>query len=151
MEDAIRTLNEQRDEHIERRDRLRADISSVQAIIKQKREAQAAHQRTLEAQARHNVPELRFWENCLGLRIEASGSGVEDQLRLIFDRVEDRDGSKDAWFELNMGGKEYVVPATMPKLEKETLDAVVERLNESRELGPFLKAIRHLLACASKA
>lgn len=150
MQDAIRTLTEQKEEHIERRDRLKADIASIQASIKQKREAQSAHQRTLEAQARHNIPELRFWEHCLGLRIEGSGFGVQDQLRFVFSCVEDRDTGKEAWFELHMGGKEYRVVASQPKLEKESLAAVVERVNEARELGPFLKSMRGILVAALK-
>lgn len=151
MEEAIRTLTDQKEEHIARRDRLKADIASIQSSIKQKREAQAVHQRTLEAQARHNIPELRFWEHCLGLRIEASGSAVEDQLRFCFVCIDERDESKDAWFELHMGGKEYVIADTKPKLDSEDVEAAVGRLNEGREVGVFLKAMRALFVQALKA
>ena len=151
MDEAIRTLTEQREEHVSRRDGLKADIASIQSTIRQKREAQTAHQRSLEAQARHNIPELRFWEHCLGLRIEASGFGVEDQLRFVFLSVDERDEDKETWFELHMGGKEYTVAETKPKLEKEDVDAVVEKLNETKELGVFLKAIRVLFMEALKA
>ena len=151
MDEAIRTLTDQKEEHVARRDRLKADIASIQGTIKQKRQAQATHQRSLEAQARHNIPELRFWEHCLGLRIEASGLGGEDQLIFVFSCVDERDEAKETWFELNMGGKEYQVAETRPKLENESVDAVVERLNETRELGAFLKAIRGLLIEALKA
>lgn len=145
METAIRTLTQQKEEHLSRRDNLKADIVSIQSTIKQKREAQSAHQRALEAQARHNIPELRFWEHCLGLRIEASGLGVQDQLRFVFVCVDERDESKEGWFELNMGGKEYEVAGSKPKLEKERIDEAVERVNETRELGAFLKTMRALL------
>ena len=152
MEEAIDTLTQQKEEHLERRDRLKADIATVQAIIKQKREAQSQHQRSLEAQARHNVPELRFWEHCLGLRIEASGfDGAEDQLRFVFLCVDERDEGKECWFELAMGGKEYEVAETQPKLEKDRVDEAVERLNENRELGAFLKSMRVLFVEALKA
>ncbi|KAK3725152.1 kinetochore-associated Ndc80 complex subunit spc25 [Vermiconidia calcicola] len=144
MHEAIRTLSAQKEEHVERRDRIKDDINSVQAIIKQKREAQAVHQRALESQARHNIPELRFWEHCLGLRIEASGFGVEDQLRFVFGCVDERDQSKEVWFELLMGAKEYEVPNTKPKLEKERLEETIDRLNETKEVGPFLKAMRSM-------
>lgn len=144
MNEAIRLLTEQKEDHLARRDRLRADITSIQSSIKQKREAQAIHQRTLEAQARHNIPELRFWEHCLGLRIEASGSGVDDQLRFVFVCIDERDEGKEAWFELQMGGKEYEVVESKPRLESESLDAVVESLNENREIGAFLKGMRGL-------
>ena len=144
MEDAIQTLTTQKEEHVARRDRLKADISSIQSSIRQRREAQAVHQRGLEAQARHNIPELRFWEHCLGLRIEGSGTGAEDQLKFVFVSVDEKDESKEVWFELRMGLKEYDVITAKPKLEKDRLDEVVERLNETRELGSFLKAMRML-------
>ena len=150
MQEAISTLTEQKDEHLARRDRLRADITSIQSSIKQKRDAQATHQRALEAQARHNVPELRFWEHCLGLSIEASGFDVEDQLRFVFVCLDERDEGKTAWFELQMSGKEYEVVETKPQLERESLEAVVERLNETRELGAFVKGMRGLFVEASK-
>ena len=151
MHDAIRALTEQKEEQVARRDRLKDDLKSIQSTIKQKRDAQSAHQRALEAQARHNIPELRFWEHCLGMRIEASGFGVEDQLRFVFVCVDERDENKEVWFELNMGGKEYEVSGMKPKLDRESLDAVVERLNGSREVGLFLKAIRELFVDALKS
>lgn len=152
MEEAIEALTQQREEHLERRDRLKADIATVQATIKQKREAQAQHQRGLEAQARQNIPELRFWERCLGLRIEASGfDGVEDQLRFVFLGADERDEENECWFELAMGGREYAVAETQPKLESDSVDEAVEKLNEHRELGAFLKAMRVLFVEALKA
>lgn len=151
MEEAIEALSQQKEEHLERRDRLKADIATVQAVIRQKRGAQAQHQRSLEAQARHNVPELRFWEHCLGLKIEASGfDGVEDQLRFVFVCVDERDEEKGCWFELAMGGREYDVVETEPKLEKDRVDEAVQRVNESRELGTFLKTMRALFVDALK-
>lgn len=151
MEEAIEALKLQKEEHTERRDRLKADIATVQATIRQKREAQASHQRVLEAQARHNVPELRFWEHCLGLRIEASGyEGREDQLRFVFVCVDERDEERECWFELSMGGREYEVAETEPRLDAERVDEAVERLNEGKELGAFLKAMRVLFVEALK-
>jgi kinetochore protein Spc25 len=144
MEEAIRTLSVQKEEHVARRDRLKADINSIQSSIRQRREAQAVHQRALEAQARHNIPELRFWEHCLGLRIEGSAPGVEDQLKFVFVSVDEKDESREVWFELRMGPKEYDVVTAKPRLDKERLEEVVERLNETRELGAFLKTMRGL-------
>ena len=150
MEEAIHTLSVQKEEHVARRDRLKEDITSLQSGIRQRRDAQAVHQRALEAQARHNIPELRFWEHCLGLRIEGSGAGAEDQVKFVFVSIDEKDESKEAWFELRMGSKEYNVAKTKPTLEKEQLDQVVERLNETRELGGFLKAMRTLFIEAIK-
>jgi kinetochore protein Spc25, fungi type len=151
MDEAIRALSAQREERVERRDRLRQEIAAIQGTIKQKREAQNAHQRALEAQARHNVPELRFWEHCLGLRVEGSGVGAEDQLRFVFVCIDERDQAKEVWFELQMGSKDYDVPASKPKLERERVEEIVQRLNETKDLGPFFKEIRGLFIDTIKA
>ncbi|KXT01528.1 hypothetical protein AC578_4540 [Pseudocercospora eumusae] len=149
MHDAIRSLTAQKEEHTSRRDQLKQEIASVQASIKQRREAQAAHQRSLDAQARENVPELRFWETCLGLRIE--GTGIDDTLKFIFDCVDERRIDKECWFELQIGGREYTVSSMKPRLEREDVEGTLERLNESKELGPFLKAMRSLFAEALRS
>ena len=142
MHEAIQSLAAQKEEHVARRDALEFDIADAQAAIKQRREAQGAYQRSLDAQARHNIPELRFWEHCLGLRIE--GTGVDDCLRFVFLCVDERDPEKDCWFDLQMGGRECEVGATKPKLNQEDVEDVQEKLNESRELGGFLKGMRSL-------
>ncbi|KAK5132645.1 hypothetical protein LTR08_008767 [Meristemomyces frigidus] len=142
MHDAIQALTQQKEEHVARRSELKEEIASVQASIKQRREAQAAYHRSLDAQARHNIPELRFWEHCLGLRIE--GTGTEDLLRFVYVCVDERDAERECWFELHMGGKEYEVTATKPKLDRDAVDEVQERMYESRDLGAFLKGMRSL-------
>lgn len=149
MHDAIRSLQQQKEDHTTRRDALKEEIASVQASIKQRREAQAAHQRSLDAQARHNIPELRFWEHCLGLRIE--GTGIEDHLKFVYLCVDERDAERECWFELDMGAPEYTVAATKPKLERESVEEVQERLSETRELGGFLKGMRSLFVQAVRA
>lgn len=149
MHEAIRSLTLEKEEHTSRRDQLRTEIASVQSSIKQRREAQAAHQRSLDAQARHNIPELRFWENCLGLRME--GTGVDDRLKFIFIRIDECKPDRECCFELQIGGREYTVSSTKPRLEREDIDAAQEQLNESKELGPFLKAMRKSFVQALRA
>ncbi|KAK5120543.1 hypothetical protein LTR85_006199 [Meristemomyces frigidus] len=149
MHAAIRSLSEQKEEHLARREQLKDDIASVQASIKQRREAQTAYQRSLDAQARHNIPELRFWEHCLGLRIE--GTETEDVLRFVYVCVDERDAEKECWFDLSMGGKEYEIASTQPKLERDSVDEAQERLNETRDLGAFLKSMRTLFLHAARA
>jgi kinetochore protein Spc25, fungi type len=149
MHEAIRALSAQKEDHVARRDELKAEIAEVQASIKQRREAQAVYQRSLDAQARHNVPELRFWEHCLGLRIE--GTGIDDCLRFVYVCVDDRNPEKECWFELQMGGKEYEVGGTNPKLDRDSVDEIQEKLSDSRELGAFLKSMRILFMKGMKS
>lgn len=146
MHEAIHSLSAQKEEHVARRDSLRAEIDSVQHAIKQRRGAQAAYQRSLDSQAKHNMPELRFWEHCLGLRIE--GTGIEDQLRFVYVCVGERDTENECSFDLHMGGKDYAVVETSPKLERGRVEEAQEKLNETRELGGFLKEMRSLLVKA---
>ncbi|KAF2767991.1 hypothetical protein EJ03DRAFT_275108 [Teratosphaeria nubilosa] len=148
MHEAIRSLTLQKEEHISHADELKAEIARVQAAIKQRREAQAAHQRSLDAQARHNVPELKFWEHCLGLRIE--GTGIEDRLRFVYVCVDDKESDAECWFDLDMGGRDYEVASTEPRLDQEAVEEMQSTLNETRELGGFLKGMRALFQHASR-
>ena len=139
----------QKSEHEARRSELQSSIAETQAAIRQRREAQAAHQRSLDAQARHNIPELRFWEQCLGLRIEGAEEGGES-LRFVFTCVDEQDEGRECWFELDTGKRDFVVTETEPKLEREELEGLLERANEGRELVALLKGMRGLFVQALK-
>ncbi|KAK4971930.1 kinetochore-associated Ndc80 complex subunit spc25, partial [Elasticomyces elasticus] len=141
-------LSSRRDEHQQLRDGLKLQIAELQKAIRSRRDAQQQHQRRLDGQARHNMPELSFWESNLCLKIE--GAGSEDRLKFVYTHVDERDWEKECWFELSMGGREYEVIACKPRVEKEAVDAVLERLNETRELAGFLKGMRTLFAEAVK-
>ncbi|GAB7350918.1 hypothetical protein MBLNU459_g1430t1 [Dothideomycetes sp. NU459] len=149
MHETIDELKAQRQEHLIHRDDLRAQIADVQKAIQVRRHAQQQHQRQLDDQARHNAPELNFWESNLCMRIE--GAGDADQLKFIYTHVDERDWERECAFDLDMSRREYEIVATEPRLEDEAVDAVLERLNETRELASFLKAMRSLFADAVKS
>lgn len=144
MESAIAAITQQRDSHAQHRDRLRSEVASLNKQIAARRSAQQAHTKELEAQSRLNVPELDFWETYLGLRIE--GAGQVDRLKFVFSNLDDRDWEKEAWFELDTERREYRVVGCRPKVEQGDVEACVERLNESRDLGAFLKGMREVFA-----
>lgn len=148
MHTAISTLTDQRDDRLAQRDTLKAQVADVQRAISSRRQAQQSHQKYLNQQARHNVPELEFWQDYLCLRIE--GAGQVDKLKFMFTHLVDNDWEREAWFELGTGSRNYVVGRTVPKLEREQVDGVVEKLNEGRDLAPFLKAMRALFVEALK-
>ncbi|KAJ8608598.1 hypothetical protein MRB53_039565 [Persea americana] len=77
LREAITTLQSQKEEQLQRRTDLEAQVRTVQADIKERKEAQAAHHKALDAQARQDIPELRTWENLLGLRISAGGTDCD--------------------------------------------------------------------------
>lgn len=142
MQSAIAAITQQRDSHAQHRDRLKSGIASVNKQIAARRSAQHAHAKELDVQSQLNVPELDFWETYLGLRIE--GAGQVDRLKFVFSNLDERDWEKEAWFELDTERREYRVIGCRPKVEEGEVEACVGRLNESRDLGAFLRGMREV-------
>lgn len=148
MQSAIAAITQQRDWHAQHRDRLKSEIASFNKSIAARRSAQEAHAKNMDAQSRLNVPELDFWETYLGLRIE--GAGQVDRLKFVFNNLDERDWEKEAWFELDTERREYRVIGCWPKVEEVEVEACVDRLNESRDLGAFLRGMREVFVKGMK-
>ncbi|KAI9849320.1 MAG: kinetochore-associated Ndc80 complex subunit spc25 [Sclerophora amabilis] len=148
MQSAIAAVTSQRDARASDRDRVRSQIAETQKLVNQRLEAQQEHARHLDSQARFNMPELDFWQDYLCLRIE--GAGKADRLKFVFSHLDERDWEKEALFELGMGKRDYEVLHCRPKLDTEKVDGVLDKLNESRDLGEFLKEMRQLLVESMK-
>lgn len=148
MQSAIAAITQQRDSHAQHRDRLKSEIASFKKQIAARRSAQQTHAKEIEAQSRLNVPELDFWETYLGLRIE--GAGQVDRLKFVFSNLDERDWEKEAWFELDTERRDYRVVGCRPKVEEGEVEACVERLNESRDLGAFLRGMREVFVKGMK-
>jgi kinetochore protein Spc25 len=142
MHAAISNLTTHRDEMLAHRDELRTELSSLQSTLSARRDAQTRHARYLHSQSRWNGPELQFWEDYLCLRIE--GVGKEDRLKFVFSHVCEKDWEREAWFELDTSDREYKILRTSPKIERDEAATCLEKLNESRELGPFFKTMREI-------
>lgn len=149
MEAAIGSLTGQRDANLAARDGLKKQIAEAQKEIDSRLAAQRAHAARVEAQSRFNVPELDFWVTNLCLRIE--GAGQNDRLKFVYTHVDERDWEREAWFELNTAARDYDIKHCRPKLEREKIDRVLERVNESRELPALLKGMRELFVEAMKS
>ena len=148
MQTAIAEISQQRDAHAAHRDNLRNEIKTLQKQIGQRQSAQSQHAREVDAQSRLNVPELDFWETYLGMRIE--GAGQADRLKFVFTCVDEREWEREAWFELDTEKREYAIAVVRPKVEEGEVEGVLDRLNESRDLGTFLKGMREVFAKAMK-
>jgi kinetochore protein Spc25, fungi type len=148
MQAAIMSLTEQRDRNLASRDTLKKQITETQKEIDAKLAAQRAHAQRIDAQSRFNVPELEFWITNLCLRIE--GAGQSDRLKFTYTHVDEKDWEREAWFELNTSSRDYDVRHCRPKLEKEKVEKVLERVNETRELAVLLKGMRELFVEAMK-
>ncbi|KAL0940617.1 kinetochore protein spc25 [Colletotrichum truncatum] len=149
MQAAIAQLAEERDKHLATRDALKKQIEETQKEIDARLAAQRAHAKQLEAQSRFNVPELEFWQQNLGLRIE--GAGQDDRLKFIYTYVDEKDWEREAWFELCTSSRDYDIRHCRPKLERERVERVLDQLNETRELAVLLKGMRELFVEAMKA
>ncbi|KAI1495567.1 chromosome segregation protein Spc25-domain-containing protein [Biscogniauxia marginata] len=149
MQAAIASLSAQRDRNAAARDALRRQIAETQREIDARLAAQRAHAAHMEAQSRFNVPELDFWISNLCLKIE--GAGQTDRLKFVYSHIDEKDWECEAWFELCTASRDYDVRHCRPKLEREKVDRVLERVNETRELPALLKGMRELFVEAMKS
>ncbi|KAI1083789.1 chromosome segregation protein Spc25-domain-containing protein [Whalleya microplaca] len=149
MQAAIASLSAQRDKNQGLRDALKAQIAETQKEIDARLAAQRAHAAHVEAQARFNVPELDFWISNLCLKIE--GAGQTDRLKFVYTHIDEKNWEREAWFELSTLSRDYDVRHCRPKLEREKVDRVLERVNETRELVVLLKGMRELFVEAMKS
>lgn len=149
MEASIAALASQRDRQEAERDALARQVADTQRAIDAKLAAQQARARQREAQARFNVPELDFWVTNLCLSME--GAGNDDRLRFVYTHIDDQNWAREAWFELDTAQRDYAVRHCRPKLEREKVDRLLERVNESRELVVLLKGMRELFMEAIKS
>lgn len=149
MEAAISSLSSQRDQHVATRESLKKQIALAQAEIESRLEAQRAYAQQQDAQQRFNVPELDFWICNLCLRIE--GAGQDDRLKFVYSHIDEKNWEREAWFELVTSSRDYDVKHCRPKLERESVERVLEKVNESRELVTLLKGMRELFVEAMKS
>ena len=149
MHAQIEKLEGHQANQMQQRDKLKQQVAATQRQIEQKVAAQREYAKKMERQARLNGPELLFWETYLGCRIE--GAGEEEKVKVVFvfpGRKGKEEGEREAVFELKVpeGSGGYEVCYCKPRLEDAKVQAVVERLNESREIGVLLKGMRGLFA-----
>lgn len=159
MNSAIRSLEATHASHCKTRDRLRSQVTQTQRQIDAKLEAQREYNAKLESQSRLNGPELAFWETYLGARLE--GAGALDRIKVVFTLEGGRKGGKsggsqdqEVWFELDLSRRDYEVRAIGGAVEVRDMGRVgqvVDRLNETRDIGQFLAGMRALFLDEMKA
>ena len=154
MNSAIRSLESTHAAHSQTRDRLKQQVAQTQRQIDSKLVAQREYSSKLESQSRLNGPELLFWETCLGVRLE--GAGMDDRIKCVFtfDGENGRE-EREVWFELDLSRRDYEVRAIGGAVQEGNIKAgverVVDRLNETRNIGHFLAGMRSLIAKELKA
>ena len=148
IQSMIASLSAQRDSHLRTREELKQKIADTQKQIDARLAAQKAHAQHIEELARFNEPELDFWESTLCLTIE--GAGQVDRLKFTFTHIDDRDWNREAFFELSTSAVDYEVIYCKPKLEKEKVERVMDRWNETKDFRIGLKEMRELFVEAMK-
>ncbi|KAF8544095.1 chromosome segregation protein Spc25-domain-containing protein [Trichophaea hybrida] len=141
-ENAIAVMEHKKRMKDDHKESLLAQIEETKLAIEKKRAIRAAERQALALQQTRNKPELEFWEDHLGMKIE--GAGVADQLKIIYTHLVDPDWNKEFWFVVSMMSRDYEVIKCRPKLDPDEVTRVVDKLNETREFSPFLKDMRQL-------
>ncbi|KAI5857124.1 chromosome segregation protein Spc25-domain-containing protein [Tricharina praecox] len=139
-ENAIADIDRKRRVKEEQKEALQAQIEEVKLAIEKKRAIRAAQRQALTQQQAKNVPELVFWEDHLGMRID--GAGVADHLKITFTHLSEPD--VESWFVVSMVKRDYEVVQCRPRLDMEDVGRVADKLNETREFAGFLKDMRKL-------
>lgn len=148
MQSAIASLSAQRDAHLATKETLKQQIAETQKQIDAKLAAQRTHAKHVDAQSRFNIPELDFWTSTLCMEIE--GAGQNDRIKFSFSHIDDRDWTREAYFELDTSKRDYEIASCKPKLEQEKVDKIVDELNEIRDLRVLCKGMRELFVEAMK-
>ncbi|KAJ8099045.1 chromosome segregation protein Spc25-domain-containing protein [Lipomyces tetrasporus] len=121
------------------RDAVVAQIRETQSLLDKKRAERSVDRAKFLAQSSLNAPELAFWEQNLGMRIEGF---KDDQLKIVYSLVSESSWNREYYVLVDLSDHEYEVLRCEPQLENSVLEGIVARLNESRDFGRFLTDIR---------
>jgi len=96
-----------------------------------------------EKARKYRLEELKrgscFYSERLGLRFERFDER-EGHLRFTFNNLDARDPLREFWFDLEVVNDRYKVTACEPELPG--TDSLLKQLNETNDLGAFVRATR---------
>lgn len=138
---AIINYTVKRDEMTETFNAMKAEIENLEKEIQEKKAQINREKEGLEAQISNDEPELRFWEQTLGLRIE--GANREDHIKFIFKYIDPSDESKEYNVILDLRESVYKLAECNPVIPQQEIDDALKTLNNSQNLTLFLKSIRN--------
>ncbi|KAK6535176.1 kinetochore-associated Ndc80 complex subunit spc25 [Orbilia ellipsospora] len=140
LEDEISTIKGQKATRQAENETLSSQIREQSVAISKKRAKLLEEKQALASQANHNQPELAFWEDYLGLRIE--GAGRLDHVRFIFTCLDESDPEREFEIVVSVESRDYEIIGARPKLDDVTKARCLETLNETRSIAKFLKSVR---------
>ncbi|KAK6499244.1 kinetochore-associated Ndc80 complex subunit spc25 [Arthrobotrys conoides] len=140
LESEIATIKSERSSRQSENETLSSQLREQSIAIQKRRQKLLEEKQALASQANHNQPELAFWEDYLGLRIE--GAGRLDHVRFIFTVIDERDLEREFEVVLSVESRDYEIIGARPKLDEATKQRCLDTLNETRSIAKFLKIVR---------
>ncbi|EPY53611.1 kinetochore protein Spc25 [Schizosaccharomyces cryophilus OY26] len=136
-EQEIQTIQGKADSMRKRRQTVVDEIERCRLVLTTKRQTKEDLDSLKRKQEQLNMPELQFWQDYLGLRME----GVhEEVIRFVFTNIDEKDWNKPFSFQINLAQIDYKVTHCRPPVPN--LDDLVNKLNQSRDFYQFLRDIR---------
>ncbi|GAO48592.1 hypothetical protein SAICODRAFT_24548 [Saitoella complicata NRRL Y-17804] len=117
-------------------------IADTESAISKRRAILAAERERLAKQKNKDEPEVAFFEEQLGLRIDRLTRRGEDHIRIVFNAVNERDPEREYWVLLDLSKQDYEVSDSHPNIPPQDMDRYVALLNETRNLRMFLVKVR---------
>ncbi|KAF3924284.1 hypothetical protein ABW21_db0206110 [Orbilia brochopaga] len=140
LENEISTIRQQKATREAENETLNAQIREQSSAISKRRAKLLEEKQALASQANHNQPELAFWEDYLGLRIE--GAGRLDHVRFIFTCLDPSEPDREFEVVVSVESRDYEIIGARPKLDEATKARCLDILNETRSIAKFLRAVR---------
>ncbi|WBW71380.1 Ndc80 complex subunit Spc25 [Schizosaccharomyces osmophilus] len=136
-EQEIQTIQGKAEAMQKRKQTILDEIERCRVVLTTKRHTKEELDSLKRKQEQLNMPELQFWQDYLGLRME----GVhEEVIRFVFTNIDEKNWDKPFSFQINLSHIDYEVTHCRPPLL--ILDDLVKKLNQSRDFYQFLRDIR---------
>ncbi|GAA5918221.1 hypothetical protein JCM6882_003015 [Rhodosporidiobolus microsporus] len=118
-----------------------AEVKEILSKLEARRELKAKQRAAFAKQVSRNAPELDFFEQKLGLKIRGK---ARDVVQFKFHNIDSASFPRTFSFDLDASKPTYTVPATSPAgfLPPQTLTPLLARLNKTRDLYAFIRAVR---------
>ncbi|GAA6049273.1 hypothetical protein JCM3770_005916 [Rhodotorula araucariae] len=118
-----------------------AEVKEILVKLEARRELKARQRAAFAKQVSRNAPELAFFEQKLGLKIRGR---ARDVVQFKFQHIDPGSFARTFSFDLDASKPTYALTAISPAslVPAPVVAALVARLNETRDLYAFLRAIR---------
>ncbi|CAR29006.1 hypothetical protein ZYGR_0W00340 [Zygosaccharomyces rouxii] len=120
------------------------ESKELESLMVQKQREIDQRRAQLLRQRQKDHPEVKLYEELLGMRVDASQQGT---LRFIFDHWDHENPLQECQLTLDVSGDQFVLLETVPPLESdEQKQELVERFNKNNDVRSFLIETRSILA-----